>query len=230
MLVRSASVLLAGLALAVAPPAALAKSGDAAATRTLVRAGYALVRAASPDVHVGLADVKSFASQIATQCPRAAAESPQDYDSEQLSNELVGAMTIVGYRTAATSIATFFNAVKGLHWSNGRLTRAVRTYATKLEGLSSLATPNLCGDLQGWASSGYETLPASTIQFDKSYSAVDLEAEEAPLILRLLAPYESAGEASKIHRLERFEARLAEAEATAVAYYVRLMNSLNLNQ
>ncbi len=59
----------------------------------------------------------------------------------------------------------------------------MRTFATKLEGLSTLAIPNLCGDIEGWVASGYTTLPASTTQFNRSYSAVDPEAEEVPLIV-----------------------------------------------
>jgi hypothetical protein len=230
MVIRSASVLLAGLALAVAPPAALATSGDAAATRALARATDTFVRAASPDVPKGLAAVRSYANQIVAQCPRAAVGSSQGYDSEQLDNEVVGAMTVVGYRTAAAPIAAFAHAVEGLRWSDRRLTRALRTYVRKLEGLSTLASPNLCGDVEGWAAGGYKTLTAGTIQFDRSYSAVDIEAEEVPLIIRLVAPYKTPGEAAVFHRVERLEGQLAEAEAHAVESYSHLMNSLELQQ
>jgi hypothetical protein len=221
---------LVGMVLAVAPSAASAKSGDIAATGALARATNTLVLAALPDVPRGLAAVRSYANQVATQCPRVAAESPQDHDSEQLDNEVVGAMTAVGYHTAAGPIATFAHRVMGLHWSNGRLTRAVRTFARKLEGLSSLAPPSLCGDIGAWVASGYATLPASTIQFNKSYSAVDLEAEESPLIIRLATPYASPSDFSVLRRVERLEAQLGEAEARAVEYYSHLMNTLNLQQ
>ncbi|MGH2854564.1 MAG: hypothetical protein ACRDLF_10310 [Solirubrobacteraceae bacterium] len=222
--------MLAGLALAVAPPAALASSGDVAATQALARATNTLVRAAHPDIGRGLAAVKSYADQVAAQCPHVAARSPQDHDSEQLDNEVAGAMTTVGYHTAAGPIAAFNHAVKGLHWSNGRLTRAVRTFATKLEGLSTLATPDLCGDIGSWVSSGYATLPASTVQFDQRYAAVDVEAEESPLIIRLATPYATPSDFSVLRRVERFEAQLAEAEAHGVEDYTHLMNSIELNQ
>lgn len=230
MVKRSASVLLACLVLAVAPAAALARSGDVAATQALAHATDTLVRASSPDVSKGLAAVRSYAYQIAAQCPHVAMGSPQNHDSEQLDNEVVGAMTVVGYRTAATPIRAFARAVKGLHWSNHRLTRAVKTFATKLKGLTALATPNLCGDIGSWASSGYMTLPASTIDFDRRYSTVDPEAEETPLIIRLATPYASPSDVPILHRVERLEAKLAEAEAHAVEYYSHLMNSLELNQ
>ncbi len=229
--IRSVSVLLAGVAaLAVAPSAASANSADVAATQALARATNTLVRASEPDIAKALANVKSFANQTVAQCPHVAAGSPQDHDSEQLDNEVAGALTTVGYRTAAAPIATFAHAVKGLHWSNGRLTRAVRTFATKLVGLSTLAVPSLCGDIGAWVSGGYTTLPASTVQFDQRYSEVDPEAEESPLIIKLATPYGTPSDVSVLHRVERFEAQLAEAEANGVEYYVHLMNSIELKQ
>ncbi len=230
MVSGSVALVLAGLTLALVSPAALARpQGNVAATQTLARATDALVRTARPDIDRGLAAVKSFTNQIAAQCPRVATGSPQDHDSEQLSNEIVGAMTAVGYHSAAAPIATFARAVKGLHWSNGRLTRAVKTFATKLVGLSTLAGPDLCGDIAGWVAGGERTLPASTVQFDQRYAAVDIEAEEAPLIIQLATPYASPGEVSVLHHVERFEEQLGEAETTGEGYYTHLMDALELN-
>lgn len=225
---RWVSALLVGLALAITPASALAKPGDVATTRRLALATDALVRAATPDVPRGLAAVRRYAAQTAAQCPGVALESPQDHDSEQLSNELVGAMTAVGYRTAAAPIATFAHAVEGLRWSNHRLTRAVHTLARKLQGISTLATPNLCGDIQAWVASHYTTLPASTVQFDRRYAAVETEAEEVPLIISLATPYASPVNFTVLRHVERLEAKLAEAEAHAVESYVHLMNALDL--
>lgn len=221
---------LACVALVASSQAALARSGNVAATQALARATNTLVSTARPDIDKGLAAVKSYANQVAAQCPQVALESPQDYDSEQLDNELVGALTTVGYRTAAGPIAVYARTVEGLHWSNGRLTRAVRTFAKKLEGLTTLATPNLCGDIGGWVASGYKTLPASTIQFDQRYTVVDPEAEEVPLIINLATPYSTPSDFSVLRRVERFETELGEAEAHAVEYYTHLMNTLELKQ
>jgi hypothetical protein len=230
MKLRAVPALLVGLTLAVTPSAALAKSGNVASTQALARATDTLVSAARPDIAKGLAAVRTYTNQVAAQCPRVAAGSPENGDSDQLDNEVVGALTVVAYRSAATPIAAFDRAVKGLSWSNGRLTRAVRTFAKKLDGLTKLATPNVCGDVQGWVSSSFATLPASTVQFDKHYYAVDTEAEEVPEILKLVRPYASIGELSTLSRVDRFEAELGEAEAHAVAYYTHLMDSLELNQ
>jgi hypothetical protein len=219
------------LAALAAPPTAVAKSsGDVATTQALARAAKTLLRAARPDIAKGLGAVKSYAKEVAAQCPNAAAGSPQDYGSEQLDNEVVGAMTVVGYRVAAGPIATFYHAVKGLHWSNPKLTHAVKRYATKLEKLVSLTVPSLCGDVKEWVASGYKTLSAQTVQFDKSYAAVDPEAEEGPLIIKLAEPYATPSDIPLYRNIERLESELAEAEANAVFDYKDIMNTLELNQ
>jgi hypothetical protein len=223
---RFATILLAALALAAAPPAALASSGNAAATHTYIQANYTLVRIARSHLATAQAAFKGLARQIVGQCPMAAPESPENYDSEQLSNEVVGALTIAGYHPDDAAMAAFARTIGGLHWSNHTLTRIVKTYATKLKGFSTLAMPDVCGDVKAWAASDYQTLPASTVQFDQRYYAVDFEAEEVPL--RLLAPYESAREALLLHRTKNLEAPLAEAEADAVEDYTRILDSLEL--
>lgn len=227
MPIRLAPLLLASMALAAAPPVALASSGNAAATRAYIQANYALVRVARSNLAAARAAIKGLAGQLAGQCPLAAVGSPENYDSEQLSNEVVGALTVDAYHPDAAAMAAFAKAVKGLHWSNPKLNRAVRVYATQLKGLSTLGMPEVCGDVEAWAATGYRTLPASSVQFDKRYYAVDFEAEAVPL--RLLAPYESASTASLLHRTKRLEAPLAEAEADAVADYTKILDALKLN-
>ena len=227
MALRPASILLAVLALAAAPSAALASSGNAAATRAYIQANYALVRAARSNLATGTAALKSLVHQITGECPLAAAESPENHDSEQLSNEIAGAMTVAGYHPDVAAIGAFVHAVGGLHWSNRTLTRTVKTYATQLHGLATLAVPDVCGDVKAWAAGGFQALPASTVQFDQRYYAVDIEAEE--VTLRLFSPFESAGEASLVRRTKQLEAPLAEAEANAVADYTQILDALKLN-
>jgi hypothetical protein len=224
---RPASILLAVLALAAAPSAALASSGDAAATRVYIQANYALVRAARSNLATGNAALKSLVRQVTGECPLAAAESPENHDSEQLSNEIAGALTLDAYHPDVAAMGAFARAVGGLHWSNRVLTRTVRTYATQLRGLATLALPDVCGDVRTWAAGGFQALPASTVQFDTRYYAVDIEAEEVPL--RLFSPFESAGEASLVRRTKRLEAPLAEAEANAVSDYTQILDALKLN-
>jgi hypothetical protein len=209
---------------------ARASAGDLAATQALARAADALVRAASPDVHRGLTAAQSYAHRLASQCPNAAAGSPQNHESQQLDDELIGAMTTVGYRVAAGPSATFARRVRGLHWSNRRLTRAVHTFATKLVGLTHLATPDVCGDIRAWAASGYQTVPASTAAFVSHYLAITPEAEEVPLIIQLATPYSRPSEIAVERRVEHLETRLGEAEAAAVESYSRTIMALELKQ
>ncbi len=229
----SSSVVLvfASFALAMAPQAASARSAaDMTATQALARATKTLLHAARPDLPKGLAAVNRYAGEVTTQCPNVAAKSPQDQGSEQLDDEVVAGMTVVGYRTGAGPIKAFYRAVKGLHWSNSKLTRAVKIFATKLDKLVSLTVPSLCGDIKEWVASGYSTLTASTTQFLTQYNAVDPEAEEGPLIMRLARPYATAGDISLFYSIETFESELAETEAHAVFAYKRIMNTLELKQ
>ncbi len=202
-----ALAVLAVVVLASAQTAAARSAADVAATQALSGATNTLVNAARPDINRALAAVKGYVNQSIAQCPGVATGSPQNHDSEQLDNEVAGTLTVAGYRIAAGPIAAFARAVKGLHWSNSRLTRAVHTFATKLVGLSTLVAPNLCADVGAWVSSGYATLPASTVQFDQRYAATDVEAEESPLIIRLARPYGTPSDFVVLRRVERFEAR-----------------------
>jgi hypothetical protein len=235
--IRFAAALLAALALALAPSTALAgwarhatatRTRDALATRTYLRANYALVRAARANLAAGEAALRGLVRQITGECPRAAARSPQNHDSEQLSDEIVGTMTLLVYHPDAGAMTAFAHAVRGLRWSNHALTRAVRTYAAQLRGLTTLALPNVCADVRAWAAGGYGALPASTVQFDQSYEADDIEAEQVHL--RLFAAYESRHEASLVRRTRRLEAPLAQAEANAVEEYTQILDALGLNQ
>jgi hypothetical protein len=223
-------LVLVSFALAASPAAFAESAGDVTATRALTRATKTLLGSARPDLPRGLANVEHYANQIAAQCPKVAAESPQNSGAEQLDDEVVGVLTVVGYRTAAGPIGSFYHAVKGLHWSSSRLTRAVKTFATKLDKLVGLTVPSLCGDIKEWSASGYKTLSSSTTQFLKSYNAVDPEAEEGPLIMRLVRPYATVGDVTLFHSIETFESELAETEAHAVFAYRHLMNTMQLNQ
>ncbi len=224
--------------LALAPAAALARSHKAVAThrgspnslatRTYIKANYTLVRTARANLAPAQAAITNLGATVAGECPLVAAEAPQNHDAEQLSNEVVGALEVAAYQPDKESMLAFAHTIRGLRWSNRKLTRAVSGYAAKLEGFPTLAAPNICADVKAWVASGYATLPPSTIAFDKGFYTFDIEAEEVPL--GLLRPYESATEASLLHRTQRLEAPLAEFEASAVSDYSEILNSLKLPQ
>jgi hypothetical protein len=95
---RLLPILVATSILAATSAPALASQGDAAATRAHIQADYTLVHTARVNLATSEAALQRPRRRIAADCPKAAAGSPQDTDSEQLSNELVGAMTVVATR------------------------------------------------------------------------------------------------------------------------------------
>jgi|HubBroStandDraft_4_1064222.scaffolds.fasta_scaffold167111_2 hypothetical protein len=225
---RPIRLLAATLILAATPaPAALAASGDAAATRSYIQADYALVHAARVNLTTSEAALHKLRGQIAAECSQAAAGSPQDTDSEQLSNELVGAMTLAAIVPDVHAVAAFAHTVQGLRWSNATLTHKVKSYAARLQTLSVLPAPNVCADVRAWAASRYQTLPASTVSFDSRYYKVEVAVGEVPA--KLLAPSEQADERPVLARAQRLEGQLTEAEANAVYTWGHIMESLALN-
>ena len=219
------------LTLAATPAPALALSGsrsaDVAATRAYIQADYALVHAARVNLATSEAAMQSLRRQIASECPGAAAGSPEDRDSEQLSNELVGAMTLAAIVPDVQAVARFVHTVKDLRWNDSALTRRVSSYAVRLHTLSALPAPNVCADVRAWVQSRYQTLPASTIAFDSAYSKVEVAVGEVPAAL--LAPSERPGERGVLAHAERLEGQLTEAEANAVYTWGHIMDSLGLN-
>jgi hypothetical protein len=223
----SVPLLAAVLALVVGPTPALADPSDIAATQTYIRANYALVHAGGAKVGTGEAALKSLLRKVRGECPKAAATSPENQEAEQLSNEVVGTMTIVAFHPAVPAILAFVRAVAPLHWSNPRLTRTVASYTSKLKALSTLAAPNLCADVRAWTASGFHTLSPSTTRFDQLFSKVDVALGEVPA--RLLAPYERPSETATLDRTKRLEDQLTEAEARAVESWGKILEALALN-
>lgn len=215
------------LILATTSAPVLASQGDAAATRAYIQADYTLVHTAKVNLATSEAALQKLRHRIAAECPRAAAGSPQDTDSEQLSNELVGAMTIVAIQPDKGAVAAFASTVQRLHWSDATLTRKVHTYANRLRTLSVLPAPNVCADVKAWATGHYQALPASTVRFDSRYYKVEVAVGEVPA--GLLAPSEQPDERPVLAHAERIEGQLSEAEADAVYTWGHIMESLALN-
>jgi hypothetical protein len=227
MIKRLSYALATALVLASTLSPALAEASDTTATSTYIQADYALVHTAKINLATSEAALKKLHRQIKATCPAAAAGSPQNTEAEQLSNEVIGAMTVAAIGPDASAVAAFSRAVGHLHWSNGRLTRKVRSYAARLKTLSLLPPPDVCADVRAWAASRYQTLSASTIQFDSRYYQVEVAVGETPVVL--LAPSEQTRERPVLARARRLESRLTDAEAHAVYTWGYIMNELNLN-
>jgi hypothetical protein len=227
--VRRAPALLltAATALLAAPASALGGSGDVAATEKYIQANYALVQAGRAKLGAAAVALAAVKHRIARECPRAAAESPQNEDSTQLSNEIIGAMVLNAYRTGEPAGDRFIRAVKGLRWSNRRLTNTIQAYASKLKVLKALALPDVCADVKGWVASSYKTLPATTVRFDQQFMPNWVAIGELPA---LLAPYEQPSQRGILRRTHQLEVQLTDFEANDGVYtWGDIMDGLVLN-
>jgi hypothetical protein len=224
--------LVAALAVAVAPAQALAGTGNhtkvenIATTKMYVQADYTLAHTARINMQTGEAAIESLQQTLSTECPMAAAASPENEAAAALSNEVIGAMSVVFIRADVQVVDGFAETVAHLHWSNQKLTHKIKAYAAKFKVLAALEMPDVCGDVRAWAASGYRTLPASTTQFDERYSANNVGIGEVPA--HLLAPYEDSHERGVLALTRQFESELVDAEARAVAQWSKILNALDL--
>jgi hypothetical protein len=223
---RSALLPLAMLAVVLVPADALAGQGDVATTRTYIQANYRLVQAAASEIGPIEATLRDVRSQIARECPMAAAGSPEDTDSEQFSDEVIGTMvTAAVHLVVLPATREFARVAEGLTWSDQALTRTVHAYVDKATRLVALAPPKLCSDVESWAASGFQTLPASTAIFAPRFLSVWVAPGELPAAL---ARYETAGERPLLRRTRHLETEFTEMEARAVYVWSEILDTLEL--
>jgi hypothetical protein len=225
MRVRVLGALLAVLGvLAVGAQSALASS-SAATTQAYVQANYAGLKVVISHLATSEAAPLHVLAQVQRECPGAGMGSPQDPESTQMSNEVIGTIVLSAVQPDLAAEKTFVRAVAGLSWSNGAITRSVRGYTSDLKTLVGLSVPNLCGDVKAWAADGYHSLPASTVSFAGKFMPAWVSAGFLP---PQLASYESGATRALAHRCEAMEQEVAEAEARAVEHWGDIMNTLNL--
>lgn len=211
----------------VAPSAASAGSSNAASTHTLILAGYSFGRESEGRMSTMRKAVEAQKRSLLRQCPDAAANSPQNEESYQLSYEAAGALWSAGYGADAGPIAKFVRATRGLHWTNAKLNGAFKRFVDGLHGLSTLAMPHVCKDIASWKASGFLNVPAVTKSFDIRVEA--LEAKPPPP--RLLQPYTQTGEErALLTQVQRITTKLLnfETQVGGDAWYA-LTEGLDLN-
>jgi len=217
--------ILGAAAAALALPAA-AQAGDASTTTAYLRADYALVRAGWANIHSSVSGYRGVLAGVRRSCPLAAHGSPQDPESTELSNEVIGAMVLAAGRPDLAAIRSYLGAVSGLRWSSASVTRAVSGYAAKLRRLYGLKAPDLCGDVSRWAGSGFHALPASTLSFDRVFYP---NWVALGLVPGGLGRFESGAARTLAHNAEGLEYKLTNVEAEAVETWGDIMNALELN-
>jgi hypothetical protein len=198
---------------------------DASSTASYLRANYALVAAGHAHLGASIAGYKGVLSKVRSRCPHAGEGSPQNPMSTELSNEVIGAMVLSAGRPDRPAIATYLRAVKGLRWSSGSVTHAVASYASMLGKLYALQVPDLCGDVHGWAATGYKTLPSTTLSFDKIFYP---NWVALGLIPPGIARFESSQDRALAKSAARFEYQLTNVEAEAVETWGDVMDALEL--
>lgn len=213
-------------ALALHPGSARAAGGDAASTHAYLAADHALVRTATSHFGVARAAFASLLHRLHGECPQAAAESPQNEDSTQLSNELIGAMVLGAYRPDRQHIQAFIAATRSLRWGSAAITRWVHEYDSKLSTLLALAPPDVCRDVRAWVAGGYRSLPASTAAFDARFMPSWVALGEMPPGLRRLVSSQDRG---VFNETQSGEQQVTDFEASAVNTYVAGMRALALN-
>jgi hypothetical protein len=217
---------LAAIGLGAVPASAPASSADIAATQAYLQANYALVRVARSHLKASEDAPLMTLAQVKRECPLAGEGSPQDPESTQMSDEVIGAMVIGAGNPDRPAIKTFISSVANLSWSNHRLTSAIRAYTSKLKTLLSLSAPNLCGDVRAWAANGYHSLPASTVAFVGKFMPAWVALGYVP---GQLTPYESSAATTLVDHAAGLEQQLTEGEARAVEHWGDIMNELVLN-
>lgn len=214
-------------ALALLPATAPAASSDVATTEAYVRANYKLVSTGHRLTPTARARIRGLRERLRRECPGVVKGSPQNEDSEKLTWETIGAMTISGYSPGAGAAATFSRTVAKLHWSNAALTRAVHKYAR--QGLAEVRTPlpDVCGDLRAWKASGYTKLPETTIRFRKTFYENYVGVGFMPNAMLRLVP---ASQRALVQRARHWEEAIAEVEAFEVETFGEIIDLLGLNQ
>ena len=194
----------------LAPGVAAAASGNLASTQTLIAAGYTFGRESEGRTGAMRSATLAEKRSLLRQCPRAAAGSPQDEQSYQLSYEGAGALWAVGY--GADPIAKFARATRGLRWTSAKINRDFKLFVGGLQGLSTLATPHLCQDIASWKASGFASLPTRTVSFDAHVE--NLEAKPVPT--KLLAPYAQGSERALLSKVQQIETNLLNSKRRSV--------------
>ncbi len=204
---------------------ALASSADVSATRTYAQANYQLVQYGANRLGTAQKLIDGVLYKTKALCPKAAFNSPQNPESTQLSNEVIGAMVLAALHAAAPEINAYLRVAERSRWSNHALTRKIHEYAGKLKTISRLAPPNLCGDVKAWAASGFRTLPASTVRFDQQFMPNWVALGEVPAPLK---HYAGSNERALLKRTNALELRITDFEAGAVETWGDIMEALGL--
>lgn len=219
-----ACVLLACAALLGTP--STASASDAGATQSYLEANLALVRVADAHLRNSEAAPVRILEGVRRECPGAGAGSPENADSTQMSDAVIGAMVLDAARPDMPQIRAFVRTASSLRWSGASVTADVHAYVAKLRTLLALSAPNLCAEVRSWGADGFTALPAATVSFVGRFMPAWVALGYVP---HALAAYETASSRALAGAAARVENLLTEAEARAVVHWGNIMETLELN-
>jgi hypothetical protein len=224
---RRLVIICGALLCSLAPVRASATPLDVASTHAYLVAGYTVLHATVTKWGAVEASIRRLDRRFAGECPKVGEGSPQDEESQKMSYEVAGALWATGYHTDAGIVRRFVAAVKPLRWSNPALARAARRFTKGLLEMVALPVPDLCGDVRTWSASGFRSIPASTLSYDRHVEAIDVK--EIPR--RLLRPYVQPSDRALAARDERLDTQFQNLETVhGFDDWDMLLETLALNQ
>jgi hypothetical protein len=198
---------------------------DTAVSHVYLEADYRLVRSAISKLPRIEGAVHGVLRQVRRECPAAGAGSPQDPESTQMSDEVIGAMVLAVVALDKPVGRRFVAETRGLSWQDRALTRTVRTYVASVKALLAMPVPNLCSDVRAWSASRFTALPATTLQFAPRFIANWVSLGELP---RALSRCEAPSDRALAARTLRLESIITDFEAREVETWGEIMNTLEL--
>jgi hypothetical protein len=238
------------LAFAALPASVAAVPADAVATETYLATAYRYQQAVAANVHASLAAAQSSETSIASECPDVLRGVPTSVSSTsstapafaELARELSQAGELTTETDAAVAAATaqpdrqaleaFVAAASDLQWSSTQLSEAIRAGIVRRQEAFDTSPPNVCADMQAWASSGHRTLSSGTQEFLAGQAARRAKPSakaEDQAIERLLEPYEADSNKALARRISALASKTEKQLVTGVEGIVlRLRTALGL--
>lgn len=204
-----------------------ASASDVSATQAYVKANYAFTRTAHANLGRSNRALTSVLHRISQTCPHAARGTPQNVQSEHLSNEVIGLLVLEADKPDRAAALRFLHAVSRLRWSNASLNHKLHAYMKQLAALSKLSPPDVCGDVRAWVAGGHAMLPPGTVAFDEAFLPNWVVAGYQP---SGLAGFESGATRALARRTIPLEDKLQEFEAAEVTVekWAEVLNVLEL--
>jgi hypothetical protein len=208
-------------------PAFAASQSDVSSTHTTLVAANSTLQSIIRTWPAMEASLHRLDRKFAAECPDVGAGSPQSEAEQNLSYEVAGALWATGYHTDSRFAQEFIKAVSPLRWSDPAIGRVAHKFIKGLREMTSLQVPNLCADVRSWTASGYQTIPTSTLKFDRHVEAIEVEVPSP----RILSAYIQPADRGLYAKVKRLLTRFEELEfSTGQQYWDTVLETLGLNQ